>query len=219
MTMRRIEHGRVTLALRELGSAPGPVLLAVHALGGSGADWNEELAAWPGSVYAIDLTGHGESEPLRGAGYSPELLAGDVDIAADAVGATHLVGRGLGSYLALLVAGSRPEAIRGALLLPGRGLDGNDIVAFTNVSGRFESFRDAHIASGNGGPPPFLRILESDVRPADYAHAFGVRANALFLAEDGSPRPSWWTALRDLNGARSAPADMHAALTELSLVR
>jgi pimeloyl-ACP methyl ester carboxylesterase len=216
--MRRLEHGRVQLALRERRSAPGPVLLAVHALGGSGADWGGALDAWPGSAYALDLTGHGESAPLRGDGYYPELLAGDVDVAADAVGATHLVGRGLGAYLALLVAGSRPGAIRAALLLPGRGLEGSSVAVFTDVAARFEPFRQAHELAQNGGPDSFLRILETDMRPADYVRTFGARAKQVLLAEDGTPRPPWWTGLRDLPSVGSAPVEVRAALERLALV-
>ncbi len=218
--MKNLEHGGVRLALRELRNAPGPVLLAVHALGGSSADWGDALAAWPGSAYALDLTGHGESAPLRGDGYYPELLAGDVDVAVAAVGATHLVGRGLGAYLALLVAGSRPAAIRGTLLLPGDGLDGGgDDVRFLDVAARFEPFRQAHSQAKNGGPDPVLRILGSDIRPADYARTFGARAHALLLAEDGTSRPPWWAVLRDLPAVRSASIDLGAALEGLALAR
>jgi pimeloyl-ACP methyl ester carboxylesterase len=216
--MKHLEHGRVRLALRELRVGPGPVLLAVHALGGSGADWGDALAPWPGSAYALDLTGHGDSAPLRGEGYYPELLAGDVDVVVAAVGATHLVGRGLGAYLALLVAGSRPAAIRGTLLLPGAGLDGGgDDVPLTNVAARFEPFRQAHFAARNGGPDPALRILESDIRPADYARTFGLRAHALLLAEDGTPRPPWWAVLRELQAVQSTSIELGVALEQLAL--
>jgi pimeloyl-ACP methyl ester carboxylesterase len=218
--MKQLDHGRVRLALRELRTGSGPILLAVHALGGSGADWTDALGPWPGSAYALDLTGHGESAPLRGDGYYPELLAGDVDVAVAAVGATHLVGRGLGAYLALLVAGCRPAAIRGALLLPGAGLDGGGSdLRFTDVAARFEPFRQAHPEAQNGGPDPLLRILSTDIRPADYARTFGERAHTLLLAEDGTPRPPWWSVLRDVPGAQPAPVDLGAALERLALAR
>jgi pimeloyl-ACP methyl ester carboxylesterase len=215
--MKALEHGRVRLALHELqqGREGGPILLAVHALGGSAADFRDDLGSWPGSAFAIDLTGHGESGRLRGEGYTPELLAGDVDVAAGEVGATHLVGRGLGAYLALLVAGSRPKAIRGALLLPGRGLDGGGAeVSFTGVAARFEPLRQSYERAQEGGGDPILQVLDTD-----NARSFGARAQSLLLGEDGAARPPWWEVLRDLPGVASTPLDLGSALARLAQAR
>ena len=77
--MKRLAHGRLHLALHRLTDAAGPGLLAVHALHGSSADWGDSLASWRGSVHAVDLSGHGSSDALRGGGAFPELLAADVD--------------------------------------------------------------------------------------------------------------------------------------------
>lgn len=215
--MRTLEHGRVRIALRELRSTPGPALVAVHGLRGSSAEWADTLAAWPGPVHALDLMGHGASGRLGGGGYYPELLAGDVDVAVAATGARHLVGRGLGAYLALLVAGSRPGQIDGALLLPGDGLEGGGHAPIFDdlIAARFAAALEAS-TRGDGGSDPALSFLETDIRPPDYAASFAARAGRLLLGEDGGARPPWWTALRDLPSVEAVATELPTALDLLA---
>ena len=120
----RVTHARTALELHELSQRDGPALLLLHALGGSSADWSEVPALWPGRVYALDFSGHGRSEWVRGGVYLPELLAGDADTAIAEVGAAAIAGAGIGAYVALLLAGGRRASVPAALLLPGRGLEG-----------------------------------------------------------------------------------------------
>jgi pimeloyl-ACP methyl ester carboxylesterase len=212
-----IEHGRVRVALHELRSGPGPAVVAVHALHGASAEWGESLASWHGSVYAVDLTGHGSSGALAGGAYYPELLAGDVDVAVAATGARHLVGRGLGAYLALLVAGSRPTRIDGALLLPGEGLDGGGAdPVFHDVHARFDEGLRKSAEPSRSANDPALSLLESDVRPRDYAESFARRARRILLAEDGGARPPWWSALRELPGIETVSTELPTALLRLA---
>jgi pimeloyl-ACP methyl ester carboxylesterase len=193
--MRKLAHGRLHLAVHDLANEPGPGLLAVHALRGSSVDWGDSLSAWQGRVHAVDLSGHGSSDALRGGGASPELLAADVDVALAETGARFLVGRGLGAYLVLLVAGCRPAEVDAALLLPGAGLDGGGVEpCFEQLAERFAAARRAE---GDAGPTAWdHHALECDVRPPDYARSFADRARRLLLLEDGAPRPPWWIALR-----------------------
>ena len=72
--LMHIHHARTAIALHELSHGDGLPLLLLHALGESSAGWGELPALWPGQVLAVDFSGHGESEPLRGGGYWPELL-------------------------------------------------------------------------------------------------------------------------------------------------
>ena len=65
---------------------------------------------WPGPVWALDFTGHGASTVPRGGGYTAEVLMADADAALAHLGPATVLGRGLGAYVALLLAGARPRA-------------------------------------------------------------------------------------------------------------
>lgn len=213
----RIVHARVSLALHELRSAEGPPLLLLHPLRGSSAHWGDAVGAWPGRVLALDFCGHGASGWLKGGGYLPELFAADADAALAEIGPASLAGAGVGAYAALLLAGGRPEQVPAALLLPGAGLAGGgarpDFDAFAGGGSARVSDGDRGSAPGTD---PLVRTAELDVRPTDYAESFAAAAKRLLLAEDGSPRPPWWEAVRASPHARRAPADLSRALAALA---
>jgi pimeloyl-ACP methyl ester carboxylesterase len=200
-------HGRVRLALHALRVAPGPALLLLHGLRSDGAEWNAAELPWPGAVYALDFSGHGGSAPVRGGGYTPELLAGDADAALAHLGSAALVGRGLGAYVALLLAGGRPGDVPGALLLPGPGLAGG------GAEPDFEAPRVPSLAPARGRDA--FGALERDVRPEAYAESFARSARRLLLAEDGGPLPPWWSAARRSPSAAVVPAGLTAAVAAL----
>ncbi len=175
-----LRQGRVTLALHSLSASAnteelGPSVLLLHALGGSSADWNGGLPAWPGPVYALDFSGHGASGWVTGGVYYPELLAADADAALQKIGEAHLVGAGIGAYAALLLAGARPKAVPGALLLPGAGLAGCGAQPDFDRDTLLEASAMDAADRGSGGDPQ-TRSLDSDPRPVDYAESFAVRA-------------------------------------------
>src|SRR5256885_13868548 len=157
-------HNRVRLALHALTGGEGRPLLLLHGLGERSPERvRNELAAWPGSVYALDFPGHGASSVPKGGGYTCELLVADADAALARLGEATLVGRGLGAYVALLLAGGRPEQVRGAILRDGPGLAGGG----SSSSSSFIPYVDV---SQPAPPDPFaLTELAIDVRPPDYA--------------------------------------------------
>jgi pimeloyl-ACP methyl ester carboxylesterase len=202
----------VSIALHALREAEGPALLCLHAVGGSARDFLEAARRWPGPVFALDFAGHGDSGPLRGGGYHPELLAGDADAALARIGPARLAGAGVGAYVALLLAGGRPDVVAGALLLPGAGLAGGGVAP-----------EESHGATRwmDLGPPlpgcdPAVRRLERDPRPPDYAGEFARAARRLLLAEGDFVRPPWWEAVRAAPSAASAPADLAGGLARLA---
>jgi pimeloyl-ACP methyl ester carboxylesterase len=167
MTAVIVRHNHIDLALHELRPSEGPRLLLLHGLGeqspSSVPSWVE---SWPGAVWALDFTGHGASTVPNGGGYTCEVLMGDVDAALEHLGPTTVLGRGLGGYVALLIAGARADAVRGAIIVDGPGL-------FGGPSGP-TSPALVTVPPGVSGPPdPFVLLeLARDVRPADYAATF-----------------------------------------------
>ncbi len=200
MRTRPIRAGRHHIALHHLREAPGVPLLLLHGLGGSSVDWDVRPEAWPGPVFAMDFPGHGESAWLAGGGYYPELLASDADVALASIGGGFVAGAGVGAWVALLLAGTRPDEAAGALLLPGPGLHGlptpdvDDAARGSDAAlASFEGSRDAP-----RGTDPMVAMLEKDVRPIDYATAFAARARRVVLTSSPEPAPPWWAAIRSL---------------------
>lgn len=119
---------------------------------------------------------------------------GDVDIVLAARGPVTLHGRGLGAYVALLVAGARPTLVRGAILADGPGLAGGGSVP---TSPRILA------VDGDAVTPPdpwALAELSVDVRPPDYASSFARQATHLSgldtpLAVAAVVRPPWIDAI------------------------
>ncbi len=189
-----LRHGKSDLALHHLRDAEGPGLLLLHGLGErSPAAVPAEAAAWPGPVWALDFTGHGESTVPRGGGYTAEVLMADADTALRHIGGATLLGRGLGAYVALLLAGSRAEQVRGAVLADGVGLAGGGVFPGSPTLVR--------AADGGSAPDPYaLAELSRDIRPPDYAIAY-VRLAVQFsgrsepLSVSAVVRPEWLAAV------------------------
>jgi pimeloyl-ACP methyl ester carboxylesterase len=199
--VERLRHSKVELALFALRGGEGRPLLLLHGLGErTPAAAPAELAAWPGPLYGLDFTGHGQSTIPRGGGYTCEILMGDADTALRHLGQATVVGRGLGAYVALLLAGARPAEVRGAILRDGLGLagggptPGTPQIPFPNPS-------------ASGTPDPYaLAELSRDVRPPDYATAFLRQANELSgldrpVSVCCAERPDWLAAVAKEPGA------------------
>lgn len=218
--MTRLKSGRIQVALHELRTGPGPTLLLLHELWGRGTDLTEAAAAWPGGrVLALDFAGHGASDRARGGTYAPETLSCGADAALVEAGRAYVAGFGLGAYVALLVAGARPDRVPAAYLLPGEGLDGGGSepdwempleTVYENLAEQL-----AAAAADSNDADPMLRSCARDLRPTDYAIAYAERAPRLLLAEDGGERPDWWRALHDAPRVEAAPAALADGFAQL----
>lgn len=215
--MKRLASGRSDIALHELQQGDGPTLLALHALGGDAADFSWVTTLWPGSVLSLDFSGHGASGWNRGGSYTAELFAADADSALAEIGEAVLVGSGLGAYVALLVAGTRPTRVPAALLLPGRGLEGGGsepdrVTPHSERNARTFALLDAPRSAKFD---PLACFCERDLRPPEYARAFAEAAQRLLLLEPGEAPPPWWEAARAAPSAEAAPGRPEAALERL----
>ncbi len=170
-----LTHNRVSLALHHLRDGEGRALLLLHGLGEAApAEVPAWIDGWAGPVAALDFTGHGRSTIPVGGGYTAEVLLADADTALAELGQATILGRGLGAYIALQLAGSRPADVIGAILADGPGLAGG---------ATFATSQSFFVLPPAGGPPdPYaLAEMSRDLRPPDYTAAF-VR-----LALAGSP--------------------------------
>jgi pimeloyl-ACP methyl ester carboxylesterase len=189
-----LTHNRVKLALHHLRSGAGQPLLHLHALGEhSPGHVPADIESWPGPVFALDFTGHGASTVPGGGGYTSEVLMGDADAALQMLGTATVVGRGLGAYIALLIAGGRPQQVQGAILCDGAGLvGGGDEPGPLVVRG---------VPGKPTSPDPFALVeLASDLRPPDYVVRFAeLAAEHSGLAQPISvaakARPDWLKAV------------------------
>lgn len=197
-----LRHNKVDLALHRLRDGDGRPLLLLHGLGEASPaqvpDWAD---AWPGPVTALDFTGHGLSSVPHGGGYTAEILLADADAALAALGKVTVVGRGLGAYIALMLAGARAADVRGAVLCDGGGLAGGP------VGPTSQSFV---IIPPTGRPPDPYALFEMsrDLRPPDYAQLFvrlAVEASGLDdpIAVAAVVRPPWLAAVVEEVGVTS----------------
>lgn len=191
----RLRHDKVTLALHPLRPGAGRALLLLHGRGErSPSAVPPHAAGWPGPVWALDFTGHGDSTVPRGGGYTAEILMADADAALAHLGEATLLGRGLGAYVALLLAGARPTRVRGAVLCDGPGLAGGGPRPVTPSIVRPDP---AEVAP----PDPYALLdLARDVRPPDYATSFVRQAAQLSglerpLSVCAVERPDWLAAV------------------------
>lgn len=202
-----VRHNKIDLALHRLRAGDGRPLLHLHGLAEtSPAAVPEHLAAWPGPVWALDFTGHGASTVPVGGGYYCELLMGDADAALAHLGPSTVYGRGLGAYVALLIAGSRPDLVRGAVLDDGPGLVGGG----TEPPSPF--VLPAPLPA-TGPPDPYALLeLSHDVRPPDYAATYARQAATLSgldtaIAVAAVVRPAWLEAVAAEPGVATVKRD------------
>ena len=219
MSTTIVRHNRIELALHRLAAGDDPAmrpLLLLHGLGEATPERVPAHIRWPGPVLGLDFTGHGASTVPLGGGYTSEILVGDVDVVLESLDSpVTLLGRGIGAYIALLVAAARPAQVRGAVLADGPGLAGGGVHPGSPALSR-------PALTSPGPPDPYAMVeLSRDVRPADYARTF-----VGFVVESSEletplwvatrVRPAWVEAVASEPGVGTGPVER--GLLEFSLV-
>ena len=103
-----------------ISQGQGDAVLLVHGLGSSLLDWQpqiEHLARYC-QVFALDVRGHGQSEPLRAPVSMAELAADLADfIRAKQIQPCILVGISMGGMLTFQLLADQPQLVRAAVVI------------------------------------------------------------------------------------------------------
>jgi len=113
------------LFVRDGGAGHGVPILLLHSLAGNGGQWALQLdhLRRHRRAVAIDLRGHGDSDPADDGDYSIPAFAADVAAAVDQLDLRHFVlaGHSLGAAVAIEYASRHPERVVGLLLIDPNG--------------------------------------------------------------------------------------------------
>jgi pimeloyl-ACP methyl ester carboxylesterase len=113
------------LYVRDGGKSEHVPIVFVHSLAGNGGQWALQLdhLRRRRRAVALDLRGHGESDPAEDGDYSIAGLAADVEAVADQLGMRRfiLAGHSLGSVVAIEYASRHPDRVAGLLLVDPNG--------------------------------------------------------------------------------------------------
>ncbi len=106
------------------GGEVEPAVLFLHSLAGNSGQWSEELERLRRSgrrAVALDLRGHGRSDPPAEGNFIVDAYASDALAAADGIGLERfvLVGHSMGAAVAARVATRAPERVSRLLLVDG----------------------------------------------------------------------------------------------------
>ena len=116
--MKRINGPVGKLGIDDGGS--GDPVVFVPSLAGNTTQWSEQLGPVRASrrAIALDLRGHGRSDPPKDGEYALESQAEDIGAVADSLGLERfaLVGHSMGAGVALAYAGAHPDRVTHLLL-------------------------------------------------------------------------------------------------------
>jgi len=120
ITRRFVElDGRRVSYLTAGDSAAAPSILLIHGSGMSAGAWVNQLRGLPEAfrVAAIDLPGHGKSDPIPQASVEEYAETVAKFLEAQGSGPVLVVGHSLGGAIAIALAARRPHAVTGLVLL------------------------------------------------------------------------------------------------------
>ena len=213
MSTIRVTGPAGALVVDDGGSGRAQPVMLLHSLAGNSSQWATQLAQLRRSrrAVAVNLRGHGKSEPPRNGDYSITGMAGDVAAVVDTLGLKSfvLVGHSMGGGVALAYAGQHPERVARLVLVDPIG-DGKQIPvaeAQSFLSG-FESSYDSTSTAywtSIAGPDSAVRdrLLDDLRRTPEEAVVQGLRSVMQFdpdpaLARFAGPKLSVVTPHNDM---------------------
>ena len=120
MTLTQIAGPDGSLHVDDGGSGDSPIVF-VHAFGGNTTHWAVQLEHLRKRrrAVALDLRGHGLSQPPADGDYRMESMAGDIDVVVNKIGLSKfiLAGHSMGGSVAIAYTGLHPERVVGLLLV------------------------------------------------------------------------------------------------------
>lgn len=155
------------------GGRGGLPVLLVHSLAGKSAHWSGQLEhVRPTSrAVALDLRGHGRSEPPKNGDYSMAGMTRDIEAVVDTLGIGKfvLVGHSMGGGVALVYAGAHPDRVAGLLLLDpigdGKQTPADEIKSFMEgLASNYDSVIQGYWSQIAGPEASIRERLLSDLR-------------------------------------------------------
>ncbi|HPC83271.1 MAG TPA: alpha/beta fold hydrolase [Thermoanaerobaculaceae bacterium] len=185
--MRRVEVKAPCGVQSAWVGGAGPALLLLHGAGDSAATWSQVAPGLVGQyrVVALDLAGHGKSEPSSGP-IDVGVVLGGVEAALDQLvpgERATLVGNSLGAWVAMLVAHRQPERVAAVVCINGGALTGHNEGARVLPKNRDEA-RDAVEQTRDAASPPVPGfVLDAIVREAQHGALARFAASASTMHE------------------------------------
>jgi pimeloyl-ACP methyl ester carboxylesterase len=198
MNQSRVAGPAGALAVDDGGRGGLPVVF-VHSLAGNSTHWAAQLRHLRPTrrAVALDLRGHGRSQPPQNGDYTIAGMAGDIEAVVDRLGLKKfvLVGHSMGGGVALTYAGVHPDRIAGLLLVDPTG-DGKQIAEAETkpLLAELDSNYDTTIReywTGIAGPDSAIRErLLADLRATPQETV--VRVFREVLQFDPDPALAWY---------------------------
>src|SRR5580765_2899257 len=107
------------LAARSPRRGAAKTILLIHGAGMSARSWALQLRGLSPShqVLAMDLPGYGASDPIADASVESYAEAASTLLTTLGIGPVFVAGHSLGGSVALVLAASRPELVKGLVLI------------------------------------------------------------------------------------------------------
>ena len=169
-----------------LRAGSGPVVILLHGLGDQAGTWSKTAGSLTAThtVVAVDLAGHGESQPQTGPLDMGTLLAGlDSVVGASSQGKpVILVGNSLGGFLAFVYARQHPERVSRIVVIGGGPLRGHSQLSL-QPNTREEALKLFDALLDPGSPRPAGFVLDDIIREAHNGPIARLAANGVAAFE------------------------------------